>query len=754
MLLTENTSFSPNAINGEPSTKYSQEPFNQPFCSGYGKYHSTQNTKNPQPYTSVTFDNILRMAENPASIDKDKGQWAIFSTLPSRAHAEQRENGTYWALWLDIDEHTPLDRLKLFLEKTLDSKALIFSSRSSTVDLQKWRIIVPLANPIKGADYLVYAQILNDLLQSTGITPDRKTEATGQVAYLPNKGDFYEYHFQDAGFDLLNVKLFRTWYKIKLADIEANKAAHAAKIDQSKANAAARVLNGNHNPVTVFNEAFDVETLWLSYGAQKCGKRLLSPNSSSGSPGIDIKTDQNRWISAHDSDSHIGVNGSGDAFDLFVEFEHNGDRNEALKAAGSMFKTSEGVTLTKANQRAHMRVVGSDKPKESRVDLDTGEILLDAANDPLQQAKPEKNGFALKPLADLLATEYKADWLIEGLMEVGNLGLIFGQAASCKSLIVQDACFCISAGIDFHGKRVKQGNVVYIAGEGFAGLSKRFKALEKSYGISTNNLFLSEQPAAFMDAGSAFDVSESIKNIGGASLIVIDTLHRNMGAGDENSSKDFAQFLSNIDQFLKPTGATILIIHHNGHDAKERSRGSSAIRAAMDIEYMVTKDGDIVTMSNTKMKDFEPPVPVSFKLKQVEIGRDSEGESVTSVVLQSTTEKPLLGGNKKRLNHNEEKAVEALRKAVDENGIEAPQEVKALFKDSPYNIPRRVVSVTDWRKLVLCYITVESTPEKEQGAKRVTLNRIKEKLSSLQVIGLHGDYIWFCNSVTSVTSVT
>jgi RecA-family ATPase len=225
----------------------------------------------------------------------------------------------------------------------------------------------------------------------------------------------------------------------------------------------------------------------------------------------------------------------------------------------------------------------------------------------------DKSAFNTVSLKELLNRKYTTNWLVNGLVEHGNLGLIFGNSASGKSLITQDMCFCIAAGIDFKGRTTKRGNVLYICGEGFNGLHKRFMALSQHYECEPDRLHVSEQPAAFMDISSAAAVLDRIKEIGGVSLIVIDTFHRNMGVGDENSAKDFAQFLNNIDSFLKPTGAAILIIHHSGHDAKERSRGSSSIRAAMDVEYCVEKTDDFVRMKNTKMKDYEPPQPLSFR---------------------------------------------------------------------------------------------------------------------------------------------
>ena len=76
-----------------------------------------------------------------------------------------------------------------------------------------------------------------------------------------------------------------------------------------------------------------------------------------------------------------------------------------------------------------------------------------------------------------------------------------------------------------------------------------------------------------MDKASTERVMTRVKEIGDIGLIVIDTFHRNLGGGNEDSAADIATFLSNIDTYLKPIGAAIVIIHHSGHGNKERSRG-------------------------------------------------------------------------------------------------------------------------------------------------------------------------------------
>jgi hypothetical protein len=72
-----------------------------------------------------------------------------------------------------------------------------------------------------------------------------------------------------------------------------------------------------------------------------------------------------KFISRHESDAGIGQpapNGGtwGDAFDLFVYYEHSGDFNRAVKAAGELFTTvdpvnGQSVTISKLNQRQYKR---------------------------------------------------------------------------------------------------------------------------------------------------------------------------------------------------------------------------------------------------------------------------------------------------------------------------------------------------------------------------------------------------------------
>ncbi|OTE96629.1 hypothetical protein BCS42_03870 [Crenothrix sp. D3] len=351
--------------------------------------------------------------------------------------------------------------------------------------------------------------------------------------------------------------------------------------------------------------------------------------------------------------------------------------------------------------------------------------------------------FKTLSLRELLNRKYVTNWLVKGVIERGNLALFFGDSASGKTFYIMDMCFCIAAGIYFKGKATKQGNVLYICGEGFSGLQKRFMALYQHYGVMPENLHLSERPAALMDIASALAVMRKIEEIGNVSLIVIDTFHRNMGGGSEDSAEDIGEFLKNVDGFLKPTGAAVAIIHHSGHGEKGRSRGSSSIRAAMDVEYQVTKDQltNRVTVTNTKMKDWQAPPPACFSMNVVNLLdddnqpiSDEDGELLTSVILEAaepTTSKS------KALDGRQQDVLAELHKAIEKHGIPPTDDIKNLFPDSPQNIPDKVVHSDKWRELAYKVIDVNT-----QDAKKKAFQRCTSALKTVYKIGFHDDYYW------------
>ena len=357
---------------------------------------------------------------------------------------------------------------------------------------------------------------------------------------------------------------------------------------------------------------------------------------------------------------------------------------------------------------------------------------------PLEKVKLD---FPLIPLNDLIKEQHQPTWMVEDFIEQNNLGLMFGEPANGKSLIIQELGFCVAIGHGWYGKEVKQGKVAYICGEGYIGIARRFKGIAKKYNTGTDNLLVSQYPASLTLPESAEAVRESILKFSEKpALIIIDTLHRNFGDGDENSAKDFGIFLNNIDKYLRSTGATVIVIHHSGHGNQERSRGSSAIKAAMDVEYMVTNVDGVVTMTCTKSKDFDKPESIAFKIQSTQIDwTDKYGELMEVPTLEQTNF--VEPKKRKKLSKHDKVALKTLKEATEKYGVDPSNAIKEKFGGMAF---KKVVKANLWRDEMMPYLDVPENddPEKEKNARRQAFFQSRKRLTEAGIIVNFNDFFW------------
>lgn len=252
-------------------------------------------------------------------------------------------------------------------------------------------------------------------------------------------------------------------------------------------------------------------------------------------------------------------------------------------------------------------------PPSTTIDAETGEIIPDK---PLFTAVHELLG-AIKPI----------DWLVEGYLEADALGMLYGPSGGGKSFVAVSLACSIATGTPWFGCKVKQGAVFYIAGEGHQGLARRFAAWSKSTGVAITKdtpLFKSNRAVLMLDADAAEKLKAEVKRLVREtghvpSFIVIDTLARNFGDGDENKQQDANRFIEAMDELRREFGCHVETVHHSGHDS-DRARGSSVLKAAMDQELWVKGSNGRLELQVTKMKDAEMPANRQFKITQLGLG--------------------------------------------------------------------------------------------------------------------------------------
>ena len=249
------------------------------------------------------------------------------------------------------------------------------------------------------------------------------------------------------------------------------------------------------------------------------------------------------------------------------------------------------------------------------------------------------------PASEFLKPPTPPNWMIDGIAETDSFCVLFGDPESGKSFMAMDWACCVATKTEWKGKRVKHGPVLYINGEGHNGVNRRLTAWSIANGVNLREhpLYLSSTTTALTDEVSRAEfeavVADFVHQHGKPAMIVIDTLARNFGPGDENSSQDMQRAVETVDAIRTLTGAWIVVIHHSGHGDKSRARGSIVLKAAADTEYRMGRlnSGGDTLLESTKMKDGNKPAPMTFRFADVELGvQDEHGHEVTSAVLIQT----------------------------------------------------------------------------------------------------------------------
>ncbi|NJD36710.1 MAG: AAA family ATPase [Geobacter sp.] len=345
-----------------------------------------------------------------------------------------------------------------------------------------------------------------------------------------------------------------------------------------------------------------------------------------------------------------------DSFGLFAFSEHGGDFSAATRDAAARgygepqrmtdpaHKVSELLRLHTSDHGAFVDYAALARDVEK----------LGRFGDPAAQ------NLFLRGDA-LIADGPPINWAIDGFIEADSTGQLFGPSGGGKSFVALDLSLSIATGTRWNDRDTAQGAVLYLAGEGRTGLRRRVRAWHLSNPGCDLSSFHMTQRTAVIDSAAVTEIIQAGKQIEADSgntvgFIVVDTLARHL-LGDENSTREMSEFISALETIRSAfPGCTLLIIHHTGNSTenKTRSRGSSALKAAMDFEFCCDKG----VLTCTKMKDGDEPEPIEFKLVPVEIATDENGQPVTSCTVQYGERSQV--NRAPQLTHQERQALDAL----------------------------------------------------------------------------------------------
>ena len=276
---------------------------------------------------------------------------------------------------------------------------------------------------------------------------------------------------------------------------------------------------------------------------------------------------------------------------------------------------------------------------------------------PLLDAPPDD---AVDPLASFrsfgaLATAAgPTSWLVDGMIEDGTVGLLWGPKQTLKSFFTIHLCASIGMGLPFLGRKSTPGVSYYAAGEGVAALGRRFKAwaVHHKADVDAVKMFCHPHiPDISSEAGVA-DLRRSIRLhellFGRVRLVAIDTLATSLAGKNEDSADDVSEALRRVREALVTPYRTVLIVHHTGHSAKDRARGSSALGQNVDFEYQSKAEDDTFVIRSHKMKDGAKP-PDLFIAGRLVSFDTPRGPSDSLVVVEASERPRTISGNAEKL---------------------------------------------------------------------------------------------------------
>ena len=245
--------------------------------------------------------------------------------------------------------------------------------------------------------------------------------------------------------------------------------------------------------------------------------------------------------------------------------------------------------------------------------------------------KSPRGSFKLMSIADMESNIKEPEWLIDKILERETIGSIFGSPKSGKSLISLSMMMSIANGTDWFGHSVTQTPVVLFCGEGERSMHKRILSWAKFHeeSVRDNPFRMSDRPARILDDEDFALIMQTLKNtkdeLGDIGCVCIDTLQRNWGGGDENSSSDMGKFIQRVDEIKYEFKANVVIVHHSGHvGGKSRARGSSVLPSSVDFEFQVDRqdgpDDDprmYTTIKQTLNKEGADLPPINFEVVPV-----------------------------------------------------------------------------------------------------------------------------------------
>jgi hypothetical protein len=605
------------------------------FLTAPGSFY-TLIDKPGQAYPGISWAEIARMAASPQAKEKIDADFFIPSTYrehDGRSHDAQREHGAYRMLAIDIDRGNPsLDDVLAAVEAVCGPVSMLaYSSSGATPENRKWRVLLPLAGVLTGAEYEAAQTALFDLLHAHGIHPDGALARCGQPIYLPNvplakrnpdiTPIFYQHRVIRAGTLRLDAasairqEIDRRAEQHRLAAEQAER----ARADRERQRAERRQKFPDQvSPIDAFNADHTIEDLLMRYGYERRGSSQHYRSRYQTSPSFATQNFLSHWVSLSGSDAAAGVGRPkslgenaycwGDAFDLYCHFEHDGDEQAAVRAYGLEISPAKAEIELPENGMDDFDYIAPESAPEAPASDDFDDIDLGSFDTPdAPEAAPDWptvydmfDGASIEPRRWIYGHHYLRSF-VSVLASAGGIGKTSLQIVEALAIVT---------GRPLLGEEVKERTNVWIVNleDPLEEIQRRVIAAMQHYKITPEEV----RGRLFVNAGRDFSLKFGIQTREGVlpntklveylckqipqkkiGCVFIDPF---VGAHSINENDNMAvnAIVAEIRRVADETKCAIGLVHHirkgNGEDASIDSvRGAGSLIGAARAARVVNK---------------------------------------------------------------------------------------------------------------------------------------------------------------------
>lgn len=541
--------------------------------------HGTRDTRanTRRAYDTLTLGEVF--ARPQSHVPKNEAA-AIIPSLyvrpDARSHAAQEERGRFVAICADIDTgNHALDCIEQLTDQFFGEGVArrIYSTASATPDGRRWRVIVPLAEPLAFTAWHELTEAFHQHMAANGIEMDASPRRAGQLSFLPNVPPGSAFFETSVVSDGAGAALNGGCVAKAIADLRMERRKEAAPAGVGSMAAFA------NSPIADFNRRHRLSDLLTRYGYTPApnGTDWRSPLQTSDSYATQVRQGDDGgefWGSLSESDRQAGLGAAaasggrfGDAFDLFVYFEHGGDRRSALEAlTGS--KAARQITASRFVWRQ-----GKDIP-----------------------GRP---------------------WLIRPWLLKGTVACVVAPGGTGKSTFVTALALSVATGSDLLGKYVIGGPQpvwIWNLEDDLDELSRSIQAAAAHHALTEEDL----APRLFVDSAldgaalcTAIEDKSGLRVYEPVFAALTDELARrgikvlivdpfiSSHAVDENSNSKIDKIVKAWARVAKEADCAIILVHHtskagsqevNANSARGASALVSAARSVLAINRMSTDE--------------------------------------------------------------------------------------------------------------------------------------------------------------------